>query len=247
LHPYTNVHYIKTLHFAIQTCPKLASTISNTTLCYTNMSKISVHYIKHYTFPMQNNKNCVPIQVSTTSKHYTFPMQTCQNCVHTQSVHYIKTLHFSYANMSKLCPYTSVHYIKTNTTLLLHKKVKIVSISKCPPYQKHYTFPMQTCQNCVHTQVSTISKQTLHFCYANMSKLCPYTYVHHIKHYTFPMQNHKKLCPYTNVYHVNPLHFATPRCQNCVHKHLSTILKTLHISYTNTSKLRPYADAHYIK
>jgi hypothetical protein len=37
---------------------------------------------------------------------------------------------------------------------------------------KHYNFATQTSQNCVHEQVSTISK-TLHFCYTNMSKLRP--------------------------------------------------------------------------
>jgi hypothetical protein len=149
----------------------------------------------------------------------------------------------------------------------------------------HPAFPWSTSfmvTRTIHRSVHCI--KTLHFCYTNMSKLHPYTYVHNANQHTFPVQiclkivytkhytllckhikivslyicpphqtlhfpyaKSQKLCPYTNVYHVNPLHFATPRCQNCVHKHLSTISKTLHISYTNTSKLCPYADVHYIK
>jgi len=102
----------------------------NTTLCYTNMSKLrpyaNVHYIKHYTFAMQNHKNCghynFPNQVS---HHYTFLVRCplYQNTTHFLYKHvkiaslYMCPLYqnttLCYANMSKLRPYTSVHYIKT--------------------------------------------------------------------------------------------------------------------------------------
>src|SRR3984885_12912011 len=97
---------------------------------------------------------------------------------------------------------------------------------------KHYTFLMQKSQNCVHGQVSTISKhytfpitvnhiKTLHFAYQNcvhigkcppyqnttlcLSKLRPYRQVSTIsKHYPFPI----------TVHHIKTLHFPY---QNCVH------------------------------
>ena len=116
----------------------------------------------------------------------------------------------------------------------------------CPPIQKnshkHYTFLMQTCQNCVHMQLSTISK-----CYTLLYK--------HVKiaDYTFSIQMStiSKCCTFT-----------TQTCQNCEHKQnvhyikhctllhfsLQTVhyIKWLHFCYTNMSKLRPYPNVHYI-
>jgi hypothetical protein len=104
---------------------------------------------------------------------------------------------------------------------------------------EHYTFLRQTCQNCVHAQMSTISI-TAHS-HASMSKfrhtICA------VNHYTFFIQT----------------------CQNCVHAQMSTISITAHshasmsklrhticavnhytFFYTNMSKLRPCTNVHHI-
>jgi hypothetical protein len=116
------------------------------------------------------------------------------------------------------------------TTLCLHKHAKIASISRCPPYQSptlcsymstisHSSY--QTCQNCVHTQLSTISNDC-----------------------TFVIQTPKMrplyqdcvlflyCCPHDYT-------LTIQMCQNCVH-HWSSVcyIKTLHFCYPNISKLR---------
>ena len=96
------------------------------------------------------------------------------------SVHYIKTLHFPYQN----CVHISYHIFKCplyqNTTLSLSKlRPYFLSHIQVSTISKHYTFlikiapiflityssvhyintlhfPYQTCQNCVHRQMSTI-------------------------------------------------------------------------------------------
>jgi hypothetical protein len=86
---------------------------------------------------------------------------------------------------------------------------------------KHCTFLMQTSQNCVRVQVSTISN------------------VHHIKHYAFPMQNHQNCVHHASVHHIGSLHFSytkSPKLRPHPNVHH---IKTLHFSYTKSPKLRP--------
>jgi len=104
---------------------------------------------------------------------------------------------------------------------------------------KHYTFLMQTCQNCVHTQVSTISKH-----YTLLCKHVKIASTHKVstisKHYTFPMQTCQNCVHTQSVHCIKTLHFAMQTCQNCVHTQSVHYIKTLHFSYANMSKLRPY-------
>ena len=81
---------------------------------------------------------------------------------------------------------------------------------------KHYTFLMQTSQNCVHKQVSTISK---HYTFLiQTSQNCVHKQVSTIsKHYTFLI---KTASIYASVHYIKTLHFP---CQNCVHMQVSTI------------------------
>jgi hypothetical protein len=65
-----------------------------------------------------------------------------------------------------------VRMIRKNTKMpcfLMNHSEICVHFLMCPPIQKnshkHYTFLMQTCQNCVHMQLSTISK-----CYTLLHK-----------------------------------------------------------------------------
>jgi hypothetical protein len=126
--------------------------------------------------------------------------QACQNCVHKQ---------MSTISITTLCLHKHAKCpLYQHTTLCLCKHAKIASISKCPPYQSlhfvytnmpnvHYIISLhlitQTCQNCVHMQMSTISittlclhkhakiasiskcplYQSLRFVYTNMPKLRP--------------------------------------------------------------------------
>jgi|SRR5271154_160897 len=154
--------------FTTQTCQncehKQMSTISKH---YTFLHKhvTTVHYIKHYTFPIQTCQNCGHKQMSTISKHYTLFAQTCHNCPLYHS------LHFSYAKLPKLRPHPTVHYITHYT--FLHKHITTVH------HINHYTFATQNRQNCVHIQMSTISKHytfaiqisSLHFPNESLSKI----------------------------------------------------------------------------
>jgi hypothetical protein len=124
---------------------------------------------------------------------------------------------------------------------------------------EHYTFLRQTCQNCVHAQMSTISitahshasmpkLRTLRFCYAKMSKLRHTICAVH--HYTFPIQNaqmstisitahsHASMSKFRHtICAVNHYTFFIQTCQNCVHAQMSTISITAH-SHASMSKLR---------
>src|ERR1700682_3561924 len=145
---YSSVHYIKTLHFSYQNCVHISYHIfkcplyQNTTL---SLSKLRPYLLSH-------------IQVSTISKHYTFLIKIASISLITySSVHYIKTLHFPYQN----CVHISYHIFKCplyqNTTLSLSKlRPYFLSHMQVSTIPQHYTFPIQTCQNCVHRQMSTI-------------------------------------------------------------------------------------------
>jgi hypothetical protein len=110
---------------------------------------------------------------------------------------------------------------------------------KCVHHINQQHFPMQTCQKCVHhiihyiQQVSTISittlfhtncppNQSLHFSYTKVSKM-RHTFfiptVHHINHYTFPIQKCQK-CVTLFSYQLStilfPYTFAIQKCQKCV-------------------------------
>ena len=142
----------------------------------------NVQCINHYTFPIQTWQNCAPIANVHHISHYTFIMQNSQKCVY-QTQHYTSgmvstnstqhnthqfTTH-SYANMSKLRPCTTVHQF--NTALSLPKQVKIAPITQHITlaiqtnvhYINHYTFTIQTSQNCAH-QMSTVSIATHLLC-----------------------------------------------------------------------------------
>src|SRR6202162_18014 len=142
------VHYIKTLQFPYQNCVHISYHIfkcplyQNTTL---SLSKLRPYFLSH-------------IQVSTISKHYTFLIKIASIFLITYaSVHHITTLHFPYQN----CVHISYHIFKCplyqNTTLSLSKlRPYFLSHMQVSTISQHYTFPIQTCQNCVHRQMSTI-------------------------------------------------------------------------------------------
>jgi hypothetical protein len=108
---------------------------------------------------------------------------------------------------------------------------------------EHYTFFIQTCQNCVHAQMSTISI-TAHshasmsklrhticavnhytFFYTNMSKLRPCTNVHHINHCTFPCK-HDKIAS-TSKCGSTISTYAIQACQKCVTQFVQSITALL--------------------
>src|ERR1700693_4991765 len=145
---FASVHYIKTLHFPYQNCVHISYHIfkcplyQNTTL---SLSKLRPYFLSH-------------IQVSTISTHYTFLIKIAPIFLITySSVHYINTLHFPYQN----CAHISYHIFKCplyqHTTLSLSKlRPYFLSHMQVSTISQHYTFPIQTCQNCVHRQMSTI-------------------------------------------------------------------------------------------
>jgi len=108
---------------------------------------------------------------------------------------------------------------------------------------KHYTFLMQTSQNCVHKQVSTISK---HYTFLiQTSQNCVHKQVSTIsKHYTFLIQTSQN-CVHKQVSTISKHYtFLIQTSQNCVHKQVSTISK----HYTFLIKTASiYASVHYIK
>src|SRR6201999_3212533 len=140
-----------------------------------------------------------------------------------------------------------------NTTILLHKQVKIASMSKCPPYQNttillHKQVKIASISKCPPYQNTTLLLHK-HVKIASISKCPPYQ-----KHYTFSMQT----------------------CHNCVlmqmstisndytsfqdHMPVSTISNTTHFLYKHVKiaslsyKCPPYqslhtfhASVHYIK
>ena len=109
-------------------------------------------------------------------------------------------------------------FTKHNTTLLVW----------CPPIQHNTTrinslhIPMQTCQNCVHAQLSTNS--TLHFPYQNKSKLRP---SHNTSHLLY-----KQMSTISITIHLlyKQAKIAPTKCP---------LYQSLHIYYTNKPKLRP--------
>ena len=166
---------------------------------------------------------------------------------------------------------TGERQLTTNRVRMIRKKTKMpcflmnhseicVHFLIYPPIQKnshkHYTFLMQTCQNCVHMQLSTISK-----CYTLLYKhvkIADYTFsylVSTISNTTLFLYKHVKiasinkmstisnttLCctfPYKLSTITNDYTFATQTCQNCVHTQMSTISITT-LLYTKLPKLRP--------
>ena len=159
-----------------------------------------------------------------------------------------------------------------NTTLSLSRQAKIAPIYASVHYIKTLRFPYQ---NCVHMQVSTISSHYTKNCqhtflmrvstiskhYTFLIKIAPiYASVHYINtlHFSYTKNSH-----HTFLMQVSTIseHYTFPMqtCQNCVHMQVSTIsqhctfpitvhhIKSLHFSYANMPKLRPYASVHHIK
>jgi len=145
----------------------------------------------------------------------------------------------SYANMSKMRPpYNSLH------TTGVH-------------YINHYTFSIQTCQNCVtlalytcppyqsiHFFIPTVHHMiSLHFSYTKVSKM-RHTFfipnVHYINPYTFFYTKVSKMRHtffITTVHYINHYTFPIQKCQKCVHHMIS-----LHFCYTKVSKMRLLYD-----
>jgi hypothetical protein len=128
---------------------------------------------------------------------------------------------------------------RANTTHFPCRHVSTIS--------KHYTFPNQTSQNCVHhiktlhfpnqtsqncvhhiktlhfpnqtSQNCVHHIKTLHFCYTNKPKLRPLFVSTISKHYTFPIQTYKN-CVHHLQHHTTCVHYITfpdQTSQNCVH------------------------------
>jgi hypothetical protein len=105
----------------------------------------------------------------------------------------ISDTHISYTN--RCPPYQ-------NTTHCLIKLPKIASTTS-----KHYTFPNQTSQNCVHCNKYQIVHyiKTLHFFPSFVSTIS--------NHYTFPLQTYKNCVHHlqhhtTCVHYIKTLHFS---------------------------------------
>jgi hypothetical protein len=102
------------------------STISNTTLfLYKHVKIADISKCPLY----QNTTHFLHKHVTTVHYiiHYTFPMQNCQNCVHIQ----LSTI----SHTTLFCTNTSQLSTISITTLLLHKIAKIAFIYKCPLYK----------------------------------------------------------------------------------------------------------------
>jgi hypothetical protein len=178
---------------------------------YTN-----VHYIKSPHFSYTNTQTCQHhMLVSTISNTTHLLYQTCQNCGH-----------YNFPNPISI------------TTLLLCKHVKIADLCKCPPYQSlhffytnmsklrtyanvhyinHYTFSMQTCQNCGPMQMSTISTFAMQTC----QNCVPMQMSTISNHYTL-LCKHVKIADTTIFLNQvstisNTTHLLYQTCQNCVH------------------------------
>src|SRR6202022_3789337 len=158
-----NVHHFKITTLFLYKYAKIASTKHNPTLFLPKQAKIAhtkcppyqslhiyctnkpklrspcVHYINHYTFTIQISQNCVH-----QTQHYTFLTKTSQNCAHQMSTISITT-HLLYKQakiaFTKRPLYQSQH-------IYYKKKPKLRSPNV--HYINHYTFTIQTSQNCVH-------------------------------------------------------------------------------------------------
>src|ERR1700679_3691213 len=102
--PHATVHYIKMLHFAIQTCQN----------CGLHFFLSSVHYIKHYTFPIQTCQNCVHKQNVHYIKHYTLLHFSFTNCPLYQMTTLLLHKHVKIASIPKCPLYKSLHFCTQN-------------------------------------------------------------------------------------------------------------------------------------
>ena len=146
LRPHCKCPPYQSLHIHHAKFPKMR--LPNTTLHFwygVHQFNTTQHASIHYTFLCKHVKiasmhNCPPIQ------HCTFLTKTSQNCAHHT------THHTCYTNK---CPlYQSLYIYYTNKPKLRPPNVH---------YINHYTFTIQTSQNCAH-QMSTVSIATHLLC-----------------------------------------------------------------------------------
>ena len=170
------VHHISHYTFPIQTCQNYL-TISITTLFLYKHIKIASHYLHmiciwcppyqslHFSYTNMSKLRHTTCIWWTPYQSQHFPIQIASTTHFLVNSPLDQSPHIAYTRLPKLRPYTTVQYIHHYT--LLQKHAKTASICKCPPYQplhipiqtckkipsvhhiNHYTFPMQTCQNCV--------------------------------------------------------------------------------------------------
>jgi len=190
--PYQSLHFSytnmsKLRHTICMWCPPYQSLH----LSYTNMSELSYH-INHYAFPIQTCQNHLTLCAYSVHhiSHYTYLSYTNMSklrhtfLVSTISItalflhKHVKTAsHHLYMvdtiSVTTLSYTNCVHYTfpsqqstRSITTHCLYKIAKIASIYNCPLYPSLH-FATETCKNCVHMQVSTISTTTAHS-YTNM-------------------------------------------------------------------------------